>query len=138
MSPRTCPKLRPRTLRRSLGQKKPHSPGGRPYSARATEKGPRRLWPVCAGGASAMPGSAMAGVAMRVFTTGGAGFIGSHVVRQLLTDGHEVRVLDNLSTGRRANLAGVASDIEFLERDVRDVRSVSRAACGCDAVIHLA
>ena len=52
--------------------------------------------------------------------TGGAGFIGSHIVRRLLSDGARVRVLDNFSTGRRANLAEVADRIELIEGDIAD------------------
>jgi UDP-glucose 4-epimerase len=75
---------------------------------------------------------------MRVLVTGGAGFIGSHVVTRLLDEGRDVRVLDNLSTGRRSNLASVAREIDFVEGDIRDLASVSDAVRGCDAVVHLA
>jgi nucleoside-diphosphate-sugar epimerase len=68
--------------------------------------------------------------------TGGAGFIGSAIVRALLTRGDRVRVLDNLSTGRRSNLAEVASDIEFLEGDVRDESMLERALAGVEVVFH--
>jgi UDP-glucose 4-epimerase len=73
-----------------------------------------------------------------MLVTGGAGFIGSHMVRRLLTEGHEVRVLDNLSTGRRSNLDEVVGDIELIEGDVRNAAIVQSAVRGCDAVIHLA
>src|SRR5207247_5344584 len=53
--------------------------------------------------------------------TGGAGFIGSHLVERLLALGQRVRVVDNLSTGKLENLAPVISDIEFLRADLRDV-----------------
>ena len=59
--------------------------------------------------------------------TGGAGFIGSHIVRRLLDDGHAVRVLDNLSTGSRDNLAEVAARIDFIEGDIRSVADCDRA-----------
>jgi UDP-glucose 4-epimerase len=75
---------------------------------------------------------------MRLLVTGGAGFIGSHVVRRLLAVGSEVRVLDNLSTGDRENLASVAREVELLEDDIRDVTAVQRAMRGCDAVVHIA
>ena len=75
---------------------------------------------------------------MRVLVTGGAGFIGSHVVRRLLGVGRDVRVLDNVSTGRRENLSGVADEVELVEGDVRDLRSVGGAVRGCGAVVHLA
>jgi UDP-glucose 4-epimerase len=74
---------------------------------------------------------------VQVLVTGGAGFIGSHVVRRLLALGHDVRVLDNLSTGRRSNLASVFREIELIEGDLRNLPSVSRAVRGCDAVVHL-
>src|SRR5205823_3682549 len=60
------------------------------------------------------------------------------MVSGLLASGHEVRVLDNFSTGRRSKLLHVASDVELLELDIRDLASVKEAARGCDAVIHLA
>lgn len=70
--------------------------------------------------------------------TGGAGFIGSHIVRALLAKGRRVRVLDDLSTGKRGNLDEVAAEIEFIEGDIRDVTAVERAVRGVDAVFHLA
>src|SRR5688572_14967736 len=60
---------------------------------------------------------------MRVLVTGGAGFIGSHIVDGLLAAGHEVFVLDDLSTGKRANVPGAAS---FLECDIRHEKEVRR------------
>lgn len=68
--------------------------------------------------------------------TGGAGFIGSHLVRRLVADGLRVRVLDNLDTGREANLDGV--DLDFVRADVRDADAVLRATEGCAEVYHLA
>jgi nucleoside-diphosphate-sugar epimerase len=70
--------------------------------------------------------------------TGGAGFIGSHLVEGLLTQGHEVRVLDNFSTGRRSNLATFAGDVEVVEGDIQSYERASRAVAGCDTVFHLA
>ncbi len=67
--------------------------------------------------------------------TGGAGFIGSHLVNALLDAGHPVRVLDDFSTGRRANLDPRA---ELLEGDVRDADAVRRAVSGAGVVFHLA
>src|SRR4051812_9573900 len=75
---------------------------------------------------------------LRVLVTGGAGFIGSHVVSRLLSAGREVRVLDNMSTGRRSNLSGVAGEVELITADVRDLPVVQGAMRGCDAVVHLA
>jgi UDP-glucose 4-epimerase len=70
--------------------------------------------------------------------TGGAGFIGSHLVERLLHFGHSVRVLDNLSTGSPENLAEVASRIEFLEGPVENTRLCQRAVRGIDWVFHQA
>ena len=68
--------------------------------------------------------------------TGGAGFIGSHLVCALVERGDRVRVLDDLSTGRRENLEPVLSDIEFFEGDVRDEELVRRVLGGADSVFH--
>lgn len=73
---------------------------------------------------------------MKYLVTGGAGFIGSHLVRSLIGGGAEVRVFDNFSTGKRENIAGL--DLELLEGDVRDAEQVGRAVTGVDYVIHLA
>ena len=70
--------------------------------------------------------------------TGGAGFIGSHLVEALVEHGERVRVLDDFSTGRRENLDAVAGHIELLEGDVADPETVERAVAGCDYVLHLA
>jgi UDP-glucose 4-epimerase len=77
---------------------------------------------------------------MRVLVTGGAGFIGSHLVEALLARGDEVTVLDDLSTGRRENLAAVEGEprLRFVRGDVRDPEAVREAAEGCAAVHHLA
>ncbi len=72
----------------------------------------------------------------RVLVTGGAGFIGSHLVEALLDKGYEVRVLDNLSTGRRENLASVQGAFEWVEADVRDREAVLRAMKDVDGVLH--
>ncbi|MDZ4851978.1 MAG: SDR family oxidoreductase [Pirellulaceae bacterium] len=70
--------------------------------------------------------------------TGGAGFIGSHIVRGLLDAGHRVRVLDNLCSGHRSNLDDVASKIEFIEGDICDDPSVVRSLKGIERVFHQA
>jgi UDP-glucose 4-epimerase len=75
---------------------------------------------------------------MKILVTGGAGFIGSHLVEGLLRAGHSVRVLDNFSTGRRANLAAVASDVEILEGDCADLARAGDAVHGMDVVYHQA
>ncbi|MDF1504471.1 NAD-dependent epimerase/dehydratase family protein [Roseisolibacter sp. H3M3-2] len=70
--------------------------------------------------------------------TGGAGFIGSHVVRRLLADGHAVRVVDNFVTGSADNLAEVADDIELVTGDLVDPDVCERSARGAEVVFHLA
>ena len=70
--------------------------------------------------------------------TGGAGFIGAHTVRELLSRGIQVRVLDNFMTGSRANLKEFEKGIELIEGDIRDARDVRRALRGVEAVFHLA
>ncbi len=75
---------------------------------------------------------------MRILVTGGAGFIGSHLVGWLLQQGHNVRVLDNLSTGRKELLDPVRKLIEFIEGDIRDLATVQAAATGVDVIFHLA
>lgn len=70
--------------------------------------------------------------------TGGAGFIGSHLVERLVAEGHCVRVLDNLSTGSPANLERVAERIEFIEADVQDAAEMARAVNGMEVVFHQA
>ena len=72
----------------------------------------------------------------RYLVTGGAGFIGSHVVDRLVADRHDVRVLDDLSSGRLENLAAVRDRIEFLQGDIRDRVLVARACAGVEYVIH--
>jgi UDP-glucose 4-epimerase len=71
---------------------------------------------------------------MRALVTGGSGFIGSHLVEALLDVGHEVRVLDNFSTGRRENLAGF--DVDVVEGDLRSFERVNGAVKGVDVVFH--
>ncbi len=72
----------------------------------------------------------------RVLVTGGAGFIGSHLVRALLERGDEVRVLDNFSTGNRANLQGLERDVEVIEGELRSYERVHHAVRGCELVFH--
>jgi UDP-glucose 4-epimerase len=74
---------------------------------------------------------------MNVLITGGAGFIGSHLVEHLLAAGNTVRVLDNLSTGKRENLPG-HSRLEFVPGDIRDRDLVFESTRGMDAIVHLA
>ncbi|HHS98095.1 MAG TPA: SDR family oxidoreductase [Chloroflexi bacterium] len=70
--------------------------------------------------------------------TGGAGFIGSHLVETLVARGERVRVLDDFSTGRWENLAAVRGRVEVMEGDVRDPTVVTRAMEGVEVVAHLA
>jgi UDP-glucose 4-epimerase len=70
--------------------------------------------------------------------TGGAGFIGSHLVEGLTAAGYRVRVLDNLLTGLRSNLAAVGPSPELVEGDVGDLATVERAMNGVELVFHLA
>ncbi len=82
-----------------------------------------------------------AGAVPPVLVTGGAGFIGSHLVERLLGDGHAVRVLDNFSTGSRANLPFAdryGAALTVIEGDIRDVPTVARALAGVGVVYHQA
>jgi UDP-N-acetylglucosamine/UDP-N-acetylgalactosamine 4-epimerase len=74
----------------------------------------------------------------RVLVTGGAGFIGSHLVDALLKDGAVVRVLDNFASGRRENLTHCLDRIELLEADIREVTDCRRACRGVELVFHQA
>jgi UDP-N-acetylglucosamine/UDP-N-acetyl-alpha-D-glucosaminouronate 4-epimerase len=73
-----------------------------------------------------------------VLVTGGAGFIGSHLVRRLLAEGRRVRVVDNLSTGFRQNLQEVEGSIDFVEADVCDPDVCAEAVKGVEVVFHVA
>ena len=77
---------------------------------------------------------------MRALVTGGAGFIGSNLVELLLKEGHEVRVLDNLSSGHIENISSFieSKDIEFVEGDVTDGDTVANATKGIDVIYHMA
>jgi UDP-glucose 4-epimerase len=70
--------------------------------------------------------------------TGGAGFIGSHLVEALLAQNWQVRVLDNLSTGKLANLAAARQRVEVIQGSITDPPAVDRAVKGCEVVFHLA
>jgi UDP-glucose 4-epimerase len=70
--------------------------------------------------------------------TGGAGFIGSHLVEALVRLGHTVRVVDNLSTGDAANLAPVSDEVDFIVGDLCDPTVSARAVAGVEMVFHLA
>lgn len=75
---------------------------------------------------------------MRVLVTGGAGFIGSHLVEGLVTRGAKVVVVDNLSTGKLSNLRCVMDQIRFLDGDVRDEQTIREAVEGAEYVFHQA
>ncbi len=70
--------------------------------------------------------------------TGGAGFIGSHLVHRLVANGARVRVLDQFSSGRRENLANLMDRIELYEGDISDMAAVREAITGVEYVLHLA
>lgn len=74
----------------------------------------------------------------RCLVTGGAGFIGSHIVRGLLEAGHSVRVLDNFSTGKQGNLDEVRNSIEIVDGDITDSNAVRDAMNGVERVFHQA
>ena len=74
----------------------------------------------------------------KTMVTGGAGFIGSHLVDALSAAGCEVVVVDNLSGGNLKNLESVKRRISFCENDIRDLDAMTQAAEGCDAIFHLA
>ncbi|HWP49999.1 MAG TPA: SDR family oxidoreductase [Candidatus Limnocylindrales bacterium] len=69
--------------------------------------------------------------------TGGAGFIGSHLVEALLKINYRVRVLDNFMTGKRQNISSILSHIQFIEGDLRDFETVRKAAEAVDFIFHL-
>ena len=75
---------------------------------------------------------------MNILVTGGAGFIGSHLVATLVRDGHRLTVVDNLSTGNLSNLTPVASDINFIEGDILNADLVESEVRRADLVYHLA
>ncbi|MBI3269631.1 MAG: NAD-dependent epimerase/dehydratase family protein [Planctomycetes bacterium] len=74
---------------------------------------------------------------MRCLVTGGAGFIGSNLAHTLVRRGDSVRILDDLSTGRRQNLAGIEDAVDFRHVDLRDADAVARAMEGIEVVFHL-
>jgi UDP-glucose 4-epimerase len=75
-------------------------------------------------------------MSIRCLVTGGAGFIGSHLVERLVRDGHRVRVVDNLITGFRHNLAAVAAEVEFIEGALEDPATAQQAVAGVEVIFH--
>ena len=75
---------------------------------------------------------------MRFVVTGGAGFVGSHLVKLLVREGHQVKVIDNLHTGKMRNLEEVIADIEFCELDIQDFDSMEKELRDIDGVFHQA
>ena len=75
---------------------------------------------------------------MRVFITGGAGFIGSHLADALVAGGDAVTILDNMSTGSASNIAHLEGKIEIIKGDIRDVATVEKAMANADLVLHMA
>lgn len=82
-----------------------------------------------------MPDRSKTGIAV---VTGGSGFIGSHLVERLLRDGYRVRVLDNLSTGKRENLEGMQGPLDFQEGSILDSNLLQRVCQQADRVFHMA
>ena len=75
---------------------------------------------------------------MLYLVTGGAGFIGSNMVRELVARKQSVRVLDNFCEGKKENLAGILDKIELMEGDIRDQAVSEKATRGVDYVLHQA
>ncbi len=75
---------------------------------------------------------------MKYLITGGSGFIGSNIAHHLLEKGEQVRILDNLSTGRFSNIESILDSVEFIEGDIRDLWTVTDAVKGVDYVLHQA
>jgi nucleoside-diphosphate-sugar epimerase len=75
---------------------------------------------------------------MKYLITGGTGFIGRGLVRQLLSEGHEIRILDNDSRGSAQKLSDLANSCDIRLGDIRDLQAVTDASVGVDSIIHLA
>jgi UDP-glucose 4-epimerase len=75
---------------------------------------------------------------MRVFITGGAGFIGSHLADALIARGDEVTILDNLSTGSATNIAHLSGKVELHQGDIRDAALIEKLMAPADLVLHMA
>ena len=75
---------------------------------------------------------------MRVFITGGAGFIGSHLANHYVNAGHQVTLLDNFSTGSKANIAQLADKVSTIDGDIRNVELIDQLTKDSDLVLHMA
>lgn len=75
---------------------------------------------------------------VKIFLTGGAGFIGSHVADELVAHGHEVTIVDNLSTGRRQNIAQIFDKVRFVEADIRDIETYEHLLDSDTVIVNLA
>ena len=75
---------------------------------------------------------------MNILVTGGAGFIGSHLVARLLSEGHEVKIIDDLSTGSLSNLSGVIDKVTLIEGSILSTNELAEAVAGVDYIFHLA
>jgi UDP-glucose 4-epimerase len=75
---------------------------------------------------------------VQIFVTGGAGFIGSHICDAILSVGHQVSILDNMSTGSAANIAHIKDQIEIYKGDIRDATLVEKLMMPADLVLHMA
>ena len=75
---------------------------------------------------------------MRVFITGGAGFIGSHLADHYVNAGHSVTLLDNFSTGSKANIAHLAGTVKTVEGDIRNIELIDQLTKDSDLVLHMA
>lgn len=75
---------------------------------------------------------------MRIFITGGAGFIGSHLIDHYLAEGNQISILDNLSTGSLSNLTHCKDQIEIVQGDIRDAETVGKLVKNSDLVLHMA
>ena len=75
---------------------------------------------------------------MNILVTGGAGFIGSHLVARLLSEGHEVKIIDDLSTGSLSNLSGFIDKVTLIEGSILSTNELAEAVTGVDYIFHLA
>ncbi|MFX1517856.1 MAG: GDP-mannose 4,6-dehydratase [Promethearchaeota archaeon] len=75
---------------------------------------------------------------MKCLVTGGAGFVGSHLIEQLIMEKHSVVCLDDFSTGKKKNIVNVESEIKIIKGDIRDIDTIQEAVKDIDCVFHLA